>query len=155
LALEETVVPAPPSEEATRILAEAALARGLDRLPGGDGLRALLARVDFVRGAVGAERAAALPAVAADDVAALLRLLSPGRTSMAGLASGALASSLLGSLPVEAQRLIQTMAPERVALPSGRKVAIQYREGQPPWIESRLQDFFGMRAGPAVAGGRI
>src|SRR5262249_13641995 len=48
-----------------------------------------------------------------------------------------------------------TLAPERVTLPSGRSVAIQYRSGQPPWIESRLQDFFGLRAGPAVAGGRV
>jgi ATP-dependent helicase HrpB len=155
LALDESVVPAPPGEEATRILAEAALARGLDRLPGGDGLGALLARVDFVRAAVGAERAAALPAVDADDVAALLRLLCAGRTSMAELASSDLPSALLGSLPIEAQRLVETMAPERVALPSGRKVAVHYRQGQPPWIESRLQDFFGMRAGPAVAGGRV
>jgi len=26
--------------------------------------------------------------------------------------------------------------------------------GKPPWIESRLQDFFGMETGPVIAGGR-
>jgi ATP-dependent helicase HrpB len=34
-------------------------------------------------------------------------------------------------------------------------VRIQYEAGKPPWIESRLQDFFGAAAGPAVAGGRV
>ena len=61
----------------------------------------------------------------------------------------------LESLPPEAQRLLRTLAPERVTLPGGRGVAVNYAADQPPWIESRLQDFFGMRAGPAVGGGRV
>jgi ATP-dependent helicase HrpB len=32
---------------------------------------------------------------------------------------------------------------------------VHYGPAQPPWIESRLQDFFGLRAGPAVGGGRV
>jgi len=32
---------------------------------------------------------------------------------------------------------------------------VQYVAGQPPWIESRLQDFFGMQAGPSVCSGRV
>ena len=61
----------------------------------------------------------------------------------------------LESLPPEAQRLLRTLAPERVTLPGGRGVAVNYAADQPPWIESRLQDFFGMRVGPAVGGGRV
>jgi ATP-dependent helicase HrpB len=34
-------------------------------------------------------------------------------------------------------------------------VKIHYEAGRPPWIESRLQDFFGLAQGPAVAGGRV
>jgi len=34
-------------------------------------------------------------------------------------------------------------------------VRVRYAKGQPPWIESRLQDFFGMKEGPRVAGGRV
>lgn len=33
-----------------------------------------------------------------------------------------------------------------------RKVRVNYSENQAPWIESRIQDFFGMREGPKVLG---
>ncbi len=40
-------------------------------------------------------------------------------------------------------------------LPGGRKLRIEYEPGQAPAARSRLQDFFGMRAGPRVAGGKV
>jgi ATP-dependent RNA helicase HrpB len=152
LALDETVTPAPPGEETSRLLAEAALARGLERLPGAEGLPRLLARLAFAR-----ELApdGALLAFAADDVAALLRLACEGRRGFAELAEADLAALAQDALGGEAQRLLRTLAPERVTLPGGRGVAVNYVAGQPPWIESRLQDFFGLRAGPAVGGGRV
>jgi ATP-dependent helicase HrpB len=153
LSLDESVTPAPPGEETSRLLAEAALARGLDRLPGAEELPRLLARLAFARSV--APEDAALPALAADDVGALLRLACVGRRGFAELAEANLAAIALESLPPEAQRLLRTLAPERVALPGGRGVAVNYAADQPPWIESRLQDFFGMRVGPTVGGGRV
>jgi ATP-dependent helicase HrpB len=47
------------------------------------------------------------------------------------------------------------MAPERVALARGRQVRVRYEAGKTPHVASRLQDFFGMREGPKVAGGRV
>ena len=32
---------------------------------------------------------------------------------------------------------------------------MHYERGRQPWVASRLQDFFGMREGPRVAGGRV
>lgn len=46
-------------------------------------------------------------------------------------------------------------APERVAIRGRRAVEVQYERGKSPWIASRLQDFFGMREGPRIAGGRV
>jgi ATP-dependent helicase HrpB len=40
-----------------------------------------------------------------------------------------------------------------VTLGGGRQVRVNYESGKPPWIESRLQDFFSMVRGPAVANG--
>jgi ATP-dependent helicase HrpB len=34
-------------------------------------------------------------------------------------------------------------------------VKVSYAPNQPPWIESRLQDFFGMKDGPRVGGGAV
>ncbi len=45
--------------------------------------------------------------------------------------------------------------PERITLPGGRSIKVHYEPGKPPWVESRLQDFFGMAKGPAVCGGRV
>ncbi|HVR01494.1 MAG TPA: ATP-dependent helicase C-terminal domain-containing protein, partial [Polyangia bacterium] len=152
LALDETVTPAPPGEQTSRLLAAAALARGLDRLPGAEELPRLLARLAFAR-ALAPD--GALPAFAADDLEALLRLACVGRRGFAELGDVNLAAAALEALGAEAQRVLRALAPERATLPGGRSVSVNYVAGQPPWIESRLQDFFGMRAGPTVGGGRV
>jgi ATP-dependent helicase HrpB len=62
---------------------------------------------------------------------------------------------VLGALPAAAQHALAANAPERIKLASGRSVEIHYDTGDTPWIESRLQDFFGTRAVPAVGAGRV
>ena len=47
------------------------------------------------------------------------------------------------------------MAPERVALAGGRQARVTYERGRAPSVASRLQDFFRMREGPRVGGGRV
>ncbi|WP_026939156.1 ATP-dependent helicase HrpB [Holophaga foetida] len=60
------------------------------------------------------------------------------------------AKELLGS---EGAKQLDAWAPESVALPK-RRVKVNYG-GEAPWIESRLQDFLGMKEGPRVAGGSV
>jgi ATP-dependent helicase HrpB len=155
LALEESVQPAEPSAEASRLLADAALARGIERLPGGDAIPRLLARIAVAREAA---PEAPLPALASGDLAALVRTACTGRTSLADLAAAGqagIAGLVLDALSPEARRLLERLAPDKVTLPGGRAVTVNYDPGAPPWIASRLQDFFGARQGPAVGGGRI
>lgn len=45
--------------------------------------------------------------------------------------------------------------PTDIALPSGKRGRIHYLFGQAPWLESRLQDFFGWIKGPSLLEGRI
>ena len=52
----------------------------------------------------------------------------------------------------QGRRALDECAPTRLRLPSGRETAIHYPAGQPPWVASRLQDFFGMVQTPSVAG---
>jgi len=47
------------------------------------------------------------------------------------------------------QRL-REIAPTHIRLHGGRRTRIHYEPGKPPWIASRLQDFFGMRDTPRV-----
>src|SRR5258708_5459168 len=79
-----------------------------------------------------------------------------GRRSFAELREGGIEAALLGLLTGPQRAALERLAPERITLPGGRGVQVQYEAGdKPPWIESRLQDFFGMSAGPTAAAGRV
>ena len=52
-------------------------------------------------------------------------------------------------------RLLNEIAPTRVRLPNGRQTKVNYEAGKPPWIASRLQDFFGLRETPRIANGKV
>jgi len=150
LMLDETVTPAPLDDETARLLADAVVARGLERLPGGDALPPLLQRLAFARRQM---PDAPFPPLEGGDVASLLRAACVGRGSFADL--GDAATLVFAALPPAAQRALAAAAPERITLASGRSVPVHYDGGDTPWIESRLQDFFGTRAVPAIGGGRV
>ncbi|HLO68286.1 MAG TPA: ATP-dependent helicase C-terminal domain-containing protein, partial [Holophaga sp.] len=57
------------------------------------------------------------------------------------------------ALGPETARLLDTWAPEHIQIPR-RRLRINYGEGQ-PWVESRLQDFLGLKEGPRIAGGNV
>ncbi len=84
-------------------------------------------------------------------VDAAVAKLCEGRRSFAELREADLESELSRALGVDAR--LEKLAPESVLLPGGRKVKVHY-DAHAPWIESRLQDFFGMKDGPKL-GGRV
>jgi ATP-dependent helicase HrpB len=131
LVIEETRGPAPVSEEASRFLATKALEVDIGRFVEREALEQLRARAFFAGSRL--------------DVESGLRALCAGRTSFAQMAQGELLSML------RPPRLDQ-LAPERITLPGGRQVRVHYELGKPPWIESRLQDFFGVRETPRING---
>jgi ATP-dependent helicase HrpB len=53
------------------------------------------------------------------------------------------------------RQLLNRIAPDRLRLDGGRQTQVHYERGKPPWVESRLQDFFGMTESPRVANGRV
>jgi ATP-dependent helicase HrpB len=127
LAIEETRAPAVASEEASKLLAVKALDVDIGRFVEREALDQLLARAAFAKIAI--------------DVGATLTALCSGRTCFAEI------TDLLAALrPAR----IDQAAPERLKLPGGRDVKVHYEMGKPPWIESRLQDFFGVRETPRI-----
>ena len=46
-------------------------------------------------------------------------------------------------------------APERLPVPSGSRIALQYEHGRPPVLAVRIQEVFGLADTPRVAGGRV
>ncbi|ABC80562.1 ATP-dependent helicase HrpB [Anaeromyxobacter dehalogenans] len=152
LVLEEARAARPDPDAVADALAAQALARGARAFAPEGALDALVARLAFA-----AEHApeAGLAAPGEAELAAALRDAARGRRSFAELREADLPGALLGRLEPRARAALERLAPERVTLPGGRTVRIHYEPGKPPWIESRLQDFFGLAQGPAAAGGRV
>jgi ATP-dependent helicase HrpB len=84
-----------------------------------------------------------------------LAAMCAGATRFSDLEGVSLIDALYARLTSEQQRLLANHAPERVTLPGGRGVKVHYEPNKPPWVESRLQDFFGLAQGPSVCAGRI
>jgi ATP-dependent helicase HrpB len=150
LVLEEARAPRADRGRVAAALAEAALARGARGFAEPGALDRILARAAFARRAA---PDAGVPALGEDDLAAALRDACEGRRSFAELREAALPELLLARLG-PARAALERLAPERVTLPGGRSVKVRYEE-DPPSVESRLQDFFGLSQGPALGAGRV
>ena len=143
-------------DQVTRTLAAAALNAGLRAFIDEAELSRLLARVEFMARTF---PEAAFSEITADDAQAALAELCRGRRSFADLRAavqgGELRQLLLARLSAEQLALLTRMAPERISIGARRNVRINYEPGQAPWLASRLQDFFGLKSGPVIAGGRV
>ena len=50
---------------------------------------------------------------------------------------------------------LNRLAPEAIPIPSGRRVRLEYRGCEPPILAAKIQELFGLRETPTVAGGRV
>lgn len=134
LVIEESRGHRPHSPEAVDLLAKKAVEAGIGRFVDAEALVQLRARAAF----------AGIPF---PNLETVVREAAAGLLSFRELEQAALLEQIRARLP----RLDQ-LAPERYRLPGGRSARIFYAEGRTPWIESRLQDFFGMEKTPKVNG---
>jgi ATP-dependent helicase HrpB len=151
LVLDETKGHAGDSPAVETVLAEAARRRGWRAFVRAESVEAWLARVSFIR-----RVAPELDIPHFDDasVEGALRALCVGISSFAELRERDLAASLRNSLTPKAARQLEELAPPTITLPGGRRLSIDYTTTAPS-IKSRIQDFFGLATGPAVAKGRV
>src|SRR5690606_16605493 len=138
LVLDESRRVPPPSAEVSAILAREAF-RAFEKLVDPEAWREALARLALAREVI--------PGIPELDEATLreaLGRLAEGATGLEELRALDLQETLLAELLGEQRAHLERMLPLRVGLPGGRQVKVHYEEGRPPWIESRIQDFFGM-----------
>ncbi len=137
--------------EAARVLAAAALEIGLAKVCDIDALDRLRRRAAFA-----AAHDESVPALDDASLERALAELCEGAATFQDLRAARLPELLLSSMSSDARRALNRLAPDRVTIPGRPKgVEVHYELDQPPWIASRLQDFFGMSAGPTVAGGAV
>ncbi|MEV3923898.1 ATP-dependent helicase HrpB [Actinomadura coerulea] len=111
---------------------------------------ALRERLEFLRGALGE------PWPAVDDAALLERAPEwlAGARRRADLAKVDVAGLLRGQLPWDLAKRLEEYAPERVEVPSGSRIRVDY-SGERPVLAVKLQELFGWDAAPRLAGGRV
>ncbi len=153
LLLEESpATPKDPDQMAQALCAAAAMQ--LDRvLPGADSPAGrFLTRVRCLRGWMPELN---LPAFDEAQLRDMLPWLCAGKRSFAELRDGAWLDLLLGALTVQQRRLVEHEAPERIEVPSGSQITMQYEVGKPPVLAVRMQELFGLKETPRLAGGRV
>lgn len=150
LIIDESVSQELSDEEASEAFAELILRRGPGSFFDADRLEDFGARLDF---------AARQGASFSLDEAALLReaiqAASYGKRSVRDLKGVDLIDYLRAALPYEELMRLDELAPEAIAIPGRKRVKIEYTRGGAPYIESRMQDFFGSIDTPTIAGGSV
>jgi ATP-dependent helicase HrpB len=150
LALDESKKLGEHSPEVSRVLAQAALAKG-PAAPWDDE-----AVVQWQRRALFAAKYDAR--IKPLDDAGLLEVLlahCSDKSSFDDLRADPFDQALPALMGPGVRARLEELAPTRIRLPSGRELRINYELDRPPWVESRLQDFFGMLDGPKLAGGAV
>ncbi len=150
--LEESRARAPASETASRLLAHAALTAKASDWMSAPELVHLRRRIGLARRH---RPDLGWPSLEPEQLEATLHAACAGKTSFSELSGTSLAEEMRRQLGGAQRAALDQLAPEHVRLPGGRNLPIHYEDDQPPWVASRLQDFFGMQQGPAVAGSQV
>jgi ATP-dependent helicase HrpB len=155
LALEETREIDPRRMDpaaAAAVLAQAARAAGAASFVDERELAHLRARVELV---ARARPDAGIAPVTDDELDEVLVDACAGATSFAELRAANLLDRLWHARGSAQRRALDRLAPDAISLPGRKRVPVHYEADRPPWIESRLQDFFGMTTGPSIADGAV
>lgn len=140
LVIQESLGAPVDAPAAADLLAQKALDAGVDRFIDAKSLNEFKGRVEFA----GLE----MP-----DLAQVLRELCVGLRSLSELKKTS--TDLVAVLERRmAGRRLHEIAPAAIRLQKGRQTKVHYEVGKPPWIASRLQDFFGMHDTPRIGPNR-
>ena len=157
ITVEDAVWPDPPPEAIRAALFDAVRDKGLAVLSFSPTAQSLRARVLFLRGLDGG--AAAWPDWSDE---ALLAGLEDWLGPFVGDASRLeqlrrldLHEILLAGLDWPQRQNLDRLAPSYLQVPSGNRHALDYGEGTAPVLPVKLQEMFGARETPAVAGGTV
>lgn len=136
LVLQESTDALPEPDVAAELLADKAMEAGIERFVDSEALANFQARVAF-------------SGLSSPSLADVLRELCSGLRSFSELKKSAVDFVSLLEHKIGKRRLDE-LAPSKLRLKNGRETKVYYESGKPPWIASRLQDFFGMHDTPVI-----
>ena len=139
LMIEETRGARGDDEAAATFLAARVMEAGIERFLDRAELDEFLARVAF----------SGLATTGEPEILQAIATLCYGLRSFAEVKKAA-----SGLIPILEQKVganqLEQLAPARIQLASGRHAKVNYETGKPPWVASRLQDFFGVTESPRI-----
>ncbi|HEY5925698.1 MAG TPA: ATP-dependent helicase C-terminal domain-containing protein, partial [Kofleriaceae bacterium] len=136
---------------AAELLAKQAITAGIERFVDREALAQWRARISFVA-KVAPESGIVAPTD--DALAGVIARACEGAISFDELRKLGLLD-LLDAQLADKRSLVERLAPTHLTLPRRRRAPIHYELDQPPWIASRMQDFFGLARAPSVGDGRV
>ena len=154
IVFEETPLPKPRGEAAARALAEGVRELGLAALPFSRDAQHLRQRVGFLHRSIGD------PWPDMSEDALLDRLedwfvpFQGASTSLDAVDAGSLTEGLRSLVPHDLRRDLDRQAPTHFEAPTGQRHPIRY-DGEEPVLAIRVQELYGLKTHPAVAGGRL
>jgi ATP-dependent helicase HrpB len=144
------------AEDTLPALCELVRRQGLDLLPWSRAASQLQARVNFLHEHCPDQ---SWPDWSPESLTAQLESWLPaclgGVKSRAGLSRVDLFGALKSLLGWQRFNELERLAPERLAVPSGSKIRIDYAQGETPVLAVKLQELFGLAETPRLAGGRV
>jgi len=155
IVLGEQNLPAVANEATAKLLTDAIVKAGLDRLPWTKALTQWRDRVMVLRRAEGEEWPDVSDAGLAATADAWLKPLFAGKTALAMLKADELQTAVHALLPYRLQRRLDAEAPTHFDAPSGSRVPIDYAATGDPKLAIRVQELFGLDRHPAIGGGRV
>lgn len=144
----------PPTEAVAQAIREALQSEGIGLLSWSEAATALRARLDFLHRAVGDPWPDVSDAALTRDLESWVGPQLARVRSAQDLRRIDVAAALRALLPWPEAARLDELAPERVEVPSGSAVRIDYSQQQPV-LAVRLQEVFGWDQAPALADGRV
>jgi ATP-dependent helicase HrpB len=152
LVLEERQVTDPDPALVLGALLDDVRRRGVGSLPWGEASSGLRSRAAFLR-ALGRDAADLSDTALSQRLEDWLAPALAGKRSLGELDDRVLEQALRTLIPHDAQRRLDRDAPERFEAPTGSHLLIDYAAEGGPRVEVRVQELFGLRDHPSVAGG--
>ena len=155
ITVDDAIWPNPPRALVTAALLQAIRDGGVNLLglsPAAQGLRA---RVAFLRGVEGADWPDWSDEALLAGLADWLGPYVEGMSRLEGLRRLDFHDILAAGLDWPQRQALERLAPSHLTVPSGHRHALDYGDGGAPVLAVKLQEMFGARETPAVAGGRV
>jgi ATP-dependent helicase HrpB len=154
ITLDETPLPKPSGEKAALALADGIREFGLALVPFSKDAEQLRHRIGFLHRSIGEPWPDTSDEALIKDLDLWFVPFQHDAKSMQDIRAAKIMDGLMSMVPHEVARDLGRLAPTHFEAPTGQKHPIRY-DGTEPTLAIRVQELFGLKAHPAVAGGKL